>query len=80
MRLWRALFPDFGEPRRTRRPYRDTAIFHLVLAAVILGVAFATGGSMARAAAFAVAFFVVATAWSWWRWRERLASERRGSG
>ena len=21
-------------------------------------------------------FFVVATAWSWWRWRERLAARR----
>ena len=74
---WRWLFPVVDEPRRTKRPYRDTAIFHLVLAALIVVVAFATGGGLLRALVFALVFFFAATAWSWWRWRERLAAERR---
>ena len=42
-----------------KRPYRDTVLFHLALAGVIVGVAFVTGGSVVRAAAFAAAFFVL---------------------
>jgi len=56
-----------------RRPYRDTAIFHVVLAALIVVVAFLTGGNLGRALLIAVAFFVLATAWSWSRWRNKLS-------
>jgi cytochrome bd-type quinol oxidase subunit 2 len=35
---------------------------------------------MVRALVIGAAFFLVATAWSWWRFRARIASERgRGS-
>ena len=51
---------------------------NVVLALVILGFALLTGGDLARAIAVAVAFFVLATAWSWWRFRQRLErGERR---
>ncbi len=61
-----------------RRPYRNTAIFHLALATMIPIVAVLTGGGLVRALLFAVAFFVIATAWSWWRWRQRLVSGSSG--
>jgi hypothetical protein len=39
---------------------------------VIVVVAWATGGSLGRAFAAAAIFFVLATVWSFWRWRTRL--------
>ena len=56
-----------------KRPYRDTAIFHVVLAGLIVLVAFLTGGSLARAIVVALVFFVLATAWSWSQWRKQLS-------
>jgi len=61
-----------------KRPYRDTAVFHLMLAALIVGVAFLTGGNLFRALVIAVAFFVLATAWSWSRWRKQLNEAQAG--
>jgi membrane protein implicated in regulation of membrane protease activity len=62
-----------------KRPYRDSAILYGVLALAIVLVAWLTGGGLVRAVVVALAFFVVATAWSWWRFRERLQrdAERR---
>jgi hypothetical protein len=59
------------------RPYRDSAILFAVLAAVIVGVTILTGGGVAKAIAVAIGFFVLATAWTWWRLHARLAHERR---
>jgi nicotinamide riboside transporter PnuC len=64
--------PDQPPPKR---PYRDSVILYAVLAVVIVVVAWLTGGGVARAVVFAVLFFVVATAWSVWKWRERLRAE-----
>jgi Flp pilus assembly protein TadB len=64
--------PDRPPPKR---PYRDTAILYAVLAAIIVVVAWVTGGSLGTALVWAVLFFVVATAWSFWRWRDRLRRE-----
>jgi membrane protein implicated in regulation of membrane protease activity len=58
-----------------KRPYRDSVIFYAILSIIIVGVAALTGGDVAKAAAVAAGFFLVATAWSWWRFRERLARE-----
>jgi hypothetical protein len=58
-----------------KRPYRDTAVVYAVLAAVIVILAVATGGGIARAVVVAAGFFVVATAFSWWRWRVRLRAD-----
>jgi membrane protein implicated in regulation of membrane protease activity len=49
-----------------------------VLAIVIVVVAKFTNGDMARAIFGAAAFFVVATGWSWWRFRRRAEQERGG--
>jgi hypothetical protein len=68
---------DAPDDRPPQRPYRDTLVLHAVLAAVIVGGAVLTGGSLERGLVYAAIFFVLATAWSWWRWRERLEAERR---
>jgi membrane protein implicated in regulation of membrane protease activity len=62
-------------PPLPKRPYRDSLVLNLVLAGVILLLAWATGGDLGRAAAVAVAFLFVSTAWSWWRFRKRLEQE-----
>ncbi|MFN2470158.1 MAG: hypothetical protein ABR583_04060 [Gaiellaceae bacterium] len=61
-----------------KRPYRDSAIVYGIFAAIIVVVAALTGGDLLKAGAVAVGFFVVATAWSWWRFRKRLERESRG--
>jgi hypothetical protein len=57
-------------------PYRDSAILYGALAVLVV-VAAASGSSVVRALVWAVAVFVVATGYSWWRVRERL---RRSAG
>ena len=70
--------PGGPPPPLPKRPYRDSLLMNVVLALVILGFALLTGGDLVRAIAVAVAFFVLATAWSWWRFRQRLErGERR---
>jgi hypothetical protein len=76
-RVKRRLRWELPAQPRPKRPYRDSALFHLVLAAMIVLVAYLTGGSLRNAFVFAVAFFVIATTWSWRRWREQLREERR---
>ena len=59
-----------------KRPYRDTFVLNVVLAVLIVLISWATGGELSRAIVFATFYFVVATAWAWWRFRQRLAKER----
>jgi hypothetical protein len=66
------------EPRPSRHPFRDTVIMYAVLAIVIVVVAKFTNGDVGRAILGAAAFFVVATGWSWWRFRRRVEQERGG--
>jgi hypothetical protein len=58
-------------------PYRDSALFYGVLSAILLGVTYATGGGMLRAGLVAAGFFVVATAFTWLRFRNKLAERER---
>jgi hypothetical protein len=63
-----------NEPPRVpfpKRPYRDTALLNLVLAGLIVLISWATGGDAGRAVVFAILYFVVATAWSWWRFARK---------
>ena len=69
-----------------KRPYRDSVVFYAVLAVIVVVVAWLTGGAVLPgnigdgeigALIVAVVFFVVATGWSWWRFRSRLAREAR---
>ena len=67
------------ERRLPARPYRDSAIMNAVLSAAIVGFAWLTGGDMSVAAIVAIAFFLLATAWSWWRFRQRIADHAAGA-
>ena len=58
-----------------KHPYRDSAILYAVFGVIIVVVAWATGGAVSSAALVAVVFFLVATGWSMFRWRARLAEE-----
>ena len=61
-----------------KRPFRDSAIMYGVLSVAIVLVAWLTGGGLVRAVLVAAAFFIVATGWTWYRFRERIrAAERR---
>jgi membrane protein implicated in regulation of membrane protease activity len=67
-----------GSPRRLpAHPYRDSAIVYGILAAVVLGVTALTNGNLGTALILAPLLFVVATAYSWWRLRQREREEER---
>jgi hypothetical protein len=70
------------EPPPPKHPYRDSLILYGVLAVVIVVIAWATGGGVVRAVVIAAAFFVLASANSVYRWRDRLreAEERARRG
>ena len=59
------------------RPYRDGALLNLLLAGLILLISWLTGGDAARALVFALGFFLISTAWTWWRLRQRIERERQ---
>jgi membrane protein implicated in regulation of membrane protease activity len=61
---------------RSKRLYRDSLVLNFVLATVILVVSWATGGNPVKALVVAVFYLVVATAWTWWRIRQRVSKER----
>jgi hypothetical protein len=68
---------EAGEaPPIPAHPYRDTAILHLVLGAVICLFALVTGGDLVTAAVVAMGYVVVATLWSWWRFAQRIRAAR----
>jgi len=61
-----------------KHPYRDTAIFYAVLAAIIVAFAAASGGNVVKAVVIAAAVWVAATAYSWWYWHDRIQKRQRG--
>jgi membrane protein implicated in regulation of membrane protease activity len=63
-----------GELPIPTHPYRDSALVNAGLAILLLLIAWFTGGDVLTAAFVAVGFFVVATTWNWWRFRQRLAA------
>ena len=65
-----------SHPPLPKRPYRDSLILNVVLAVLIVLISWATGGELGRAFVFAALYFVIATAWAWWRFRQRLEKER----
>ncbi len=60
-----------------KHPYRDTLLVYAGLAAVVVLVAWATGGAIGKAAVVAIGFFVVASAWNVYRWRGKLHEASR---
>lgn len=53
-------------------PYRDTVIVYGIMAVILIVIAGLTGGSLLRAFGAGLIFFVLATAWSWWKFRTRI--------
>lgn len=53
-------------------PYRDTAIVYGIMAVILVVLAGVTGGSLVRAIGAGTIFWLVATAWSWWKFRGRI--------
>jgi hypothetical protein len=64
-----------GDSPVPKHPYRDSAIVNAVLAGLILLIAWLTGGDLTTAVVVAAAFFLIATGWNWWRFRQRLAAD-----
>ena len=61
----------------SKRPYRDKVIVYAGLAVTIVLFAWLTGGRLRKAIVIAAAFFVVATAWSFRVWRQKLRETQR---
>jgi Flp pilus assembly protein TadB len=64
-------------PKLPKRPFRDSALLYAGFAVVFVAVVAATGGNLVVAVPIAAGCFLVATAYSWWRIRQRLEEERR---
>ena len=62
-----------------KRPYRDTALIYGSFAIVFVVIAVATGGQVLVAVPVAGGCFLVATAYNWWRIRQRLEADERES-
>jgi polyferredoxin len=76
------------------RPYRDSALIYAAFATLFVLIVFATGGALlprfhprtdgwphfvVGALPLAVGLFLLATAYSWWRVRQRLDAKGRDS-
>jgi hypothetical protein len=68
---------DLPERPLPKHPVRDSAIVYLVMAALIVIVGVATGGSASRAVIIAALFYAAAMAWAWLRWRQKLRGRER---
>ena len=68
------LGPD-PAPALTKHPYRHAAIAHGILAVIIAVLGWATSSHVARTLLMAVGYFVLATGWTWWRYRQREMKE-----
>ena len=70
-----------------KRPFRDSAIFYGVLSILFVLVVWATGGALLPrlddqqreigGLLIAMLFFLVATGYSWWRFRQRIEEEEQ---
>ncbi len=63
------------EERRSKHPYRDTAIVYAGFAVAIVVLAVLTGGDLNRALVTAALVYIVATAWSWYHLRRKRLRE-----
>jgi len=62
-------------PPLPRHPYRDSALLHAVLALLIVVITLLTDGSPITGVLVAIAYFVLATAWSWLRFSRRIKEQ-----
>ena len=66
-----------GEPVASKRPFLNSALFYLGLAAIGFFFLLASGQSADRAALGALFAFALATAWTWLRISRTKREERR---
>ena len=66
--------PDEPLPRH---PFRNSAIFYGVLAAGVVGFGLLTDNDVTETVLIAAAFFVLATGYTWWRFRQRMQREEQ---
>ena len=69
------------------RPFRDSAIFYGVLSVLFVLIVWATGGAVLPrwgdeqreigGLLVAILFFLIATAYSWWRFHQRIGKEEQ---
>jgi hypothetical protein len=62
--------------KRSKRPYRDSALAYGGLGALVFVIALATGSGVLKSLAGGVSAFVLATAYTWWRMRARDAERQ----
>jgi Flp pilus assembly protein TadB len=58
-----------------KRPFRDSALFYAGVAVVFVVVVAISGGSLELAIPVALACFLVATGYAWWKFRQRIRFE-----
>jgi len=68
---------DHGPPPSSSHPYRDSALVYAVLAVLVVVITAVSGGSVVKGIVAGVVVFAAATAYSWWRVRERLRAKER---
>ena len=68
---------DHGPPPTSKHPYRDSALVYAVLAVLVVVITAVSGGSVVKGIVAGVIVFAAATAYSWWRVRERLRADER---
>jgi O-antigen ligase len=68
---------DHGPPPKSSHPYRDSALVYAVLAVLVVVITAVTGGSVVKGIVAGLIVFAAATAYSWWRVRERLRAKER---
>ena len=62
-------------PALSKHPYRHAAITHGALATIIAALGWATSAHIGRTMLMALGYFVLATSWTWWRYRVRVRRE-----
>ena len=58
-----------------KRPFRDSALFYACVAIVFVVIVALSGGNLMVAIAVALACFLVATGYAWWKFRQRMRFE-----
>ena len=58
-----------------KRPFRDSALFYAGVAIVFIAVVALTGGDLTVAIPVAIACFLIATGYAWWKFRQRMRLE-----
>ena len=60
-----------------RHPFRSSAIVYGALAGFVIAFGTLTGNGLIKTIAIAVAFFVLATGYTWWRFHQRMQRGER---